>query len=509
MKIIVVTWAHNAEKTITRTIQSILSQSYSNFTYYLIDNASTDHTKQIIHQFAASDNRIIPIDNKQNDRWVSFHYIPKILKNCEEGDYLCNIDADDRYKSDFLKKMLDFVQANQLDIAACGNDFIDANTGNLLGVRKEASNLIIEQANFDRCFPQYYQYMRTVWGKLFSASILLQGNFVPDDQMSFYGIDTLFSMEAFRQAKRIGILAESLHQYYMSPQSVSYHFDTKRFRSDQVLFDRANQYLNSKCGHVSTQNTCFLLLVYLNAINDTIKVLLNSKTSSAKKLDFLHKISTDQRTKKLVQCTFSQVTAQRQPLFNQISNWIYRQQIIRSQTGMELAADILASIGVYPTEIAGWKCSSLFLLATKIKMHSEKGVPSKKAESAICSIVSNIPFLSGLSADFLCYFRNIVFRILQQDAKGALKQIETMIDQDQDIPDKYVDDFLQLGLNLSAKLKRKADFIYFKKARIATLISCSRMNDAEKELEDWDKILPGDGDFQMFRKYLYNYGTAE
>lgn len=502
MKIITVTWAHNSDKTIERTIQSILSQSYKDFAYYIIDNASTDKTKDIIHRYASNDSRIIPIDNQQNDRWISFKMLPRILEKCGKEDFLCNIDADDEYKPNFFEKMLNFVQDNQLDIAACGNDFIDTNTGKLLGVRKEQSNMIIEQEGFDLCFPQYHQYMRTVWGKLFSAKALSQGSFRPDSQMSFYGIDTLFSMEAFRQAKRIGILSESLHKYYISPQSVSYHFDTHRFRSDQVLFDRAYQYLIDKCGNVRTQNNCFLLLVYLNAIKDTIRVLMGSKISSTDKLNFLHKICTDQRTKKLNQASLPQIVSERQKLWTQISEWMYRQQIVRGIAGMEIAADIFASMNLYPTEITGWKNCWVFLLLSKINSHMEEDAQSENAEKAICFIVSDSPLLRGLSAGFLCYFSNIVFLILQRKESRALEQIENIIEKDQDIPDEYVDSFLELGLNLSAQLKRKDDFIYFKKARISTLISCSRMDDAEKELEDWDKTLPGDDDFQTFRKCL-------
>ena len=247
----------------------------------------------------------------------------------------------------------------------------------------------------------------------------------------------------------------------------------------------------------------------MNAIKDTVRVVLGSKTSSKDKLNYLHKICTDQRTKKLNQASFPQIVSERQKLYTQVSEWIYRQQIVRGTAAMEIAADILASMSLYPTEITGWKNCWVFLLLTKIRSHTEEASQSKNAEIAIHSVVSDSLLLSGLSAGFLSYFSDIAFLILQQEERCALEQIENIIEKDQDIPDEYADDFLKLGLNLSARLKRKTDFIYLKKARISTLIGCSRMDDAEKELEDWDTILPSDSDFQMFRKCLSNSVAGE
>ena len=43
--------AYNAQETIGRTIESILNQTFGNFEYYILDNASTDATEDIISDY--------------------------------------------------------------------------------------------------------------------------------------------------------------------------------------------------------------------------------------------------------------------------------------------------------------------------------------------------------------------------------------------------------------------------------------------------------------------------
>ena len=56
----VITVVYNGEKTITKTIQSVLNQDYPNFEYLIIDGCSKDNTINIIRQF---ENKI--------DYWLS------------------------------------------------------------------------------------------------------------------------------------------------------------------------------------------------------------------------------------------------------------------------------------------------------------------------------------------------------------------------------------------------------------------------------------------------------
>lgn len=131
-KVYIRTYAYNAEKTLVRAIESILNQTHSDFIYYLCDNGSTDATGSIVMQFAAKDKRIHPFYNKINRNFMETKECLFLPYHIDENDFYCTLDADDEYKPEYLKKMLVFIEEYDLDIAACGNDFLDAAQNNKL-----------------------------------------------------------------------------------------------------------------------------------------------------------------------------------------------------------------------------------------------------------------------------------------------------------------------------------------------------------------------------------------
>ena len=52
----IITPSFNSEKTIARTIESVLSQTYHDYEYIIIDGASTDGTLEIIESYRSRFN---------------------------------------------------------------------------------------------------------------------------------------------------------------------------------------------------------------------------------------------------------------------------------------------------------------------------------------------------------------------------------------------------------------------------------------------------------------------
>lgn len=84
--------AYNAERYIQAAIESILSQTFSNFVFIICDDCSTDSTWKIIETYALKDNRIKPIKNDSN---LGIAGTRNKLVILAQSDYIVWQDADD------------------------------------------------------------------------------------------------------------------------------------------------------------------------------------------------------------------------------------------------------------------------------------------------------------------------------------------------------------------------------------------------------------------------------
>ena len=290
-KIYIRTHAYNASETLRRAVDSVLHQTHTEYIYYLCDNGSTDGgaTRQIVEAYAKLDRRIVPFYNEVNHVWGgSAEYIDLPL-HVDDDDYFCELDADDEYLPTFFEEMLDFMQENDLDVACCGNDFLDtAQENRLVSQRLLHATLILEGQQFAELFPYYHCFMRTCWGKLYKGRSLRNYITRHEDCPNYpvaYGGDTFNTMRVFQNARRVGILPRSLHKYYMSPKSTSYTMHPQRIQCDQILHEAAMDYLNA-FGPISQRNRDFLYGVYMNALRDTANLLLNAQMPDSEKLRY-------------------------------------------------------------------------------------------------------------------------------------------------------------------------------------------------------------------------------
>lgn len=120
----------NATQFIDQSISSILSQTYSNFEFIIVDDASTDNSWEIIKSYAKKDKRIIPIKNKIN---LGVSLTSNIAISQAKGKFLARMDADDISFSHRLEKELNFLQQNPSVIAIGSQCIVIDKNDNIIG----------------------------------------------------------------------------------------------------------------------------------------------------------------------------------------------------------------------------------------------------------------------------------------------------------------------------------------------------------------------------------------
>ena len=100
----------NGEEFISKAIESVLSQTFTNFELIIINDASRDNVQKIIDSYSAIDSRIINFKNSENLGLVKS--LNKGIK-IAEGEYLARIDDDDTWNNrQKLEKQIDFLDKN-------------------------------------------------------------------------------------------------------------------------------------------------------------------------------------------------------------------------------------------------------------------------------------------------------------------------------------------------------------------------------------------------------------
>lgn len=96
--------AWNAEKTIKKSVNSILDQTWRNIELIIVDDASTDKTYEICLELAKNDDRVKVIKNSKNvGPYVSKNYALQIAR----GDWITGHDADDYALPDRLEQHIE------------------------------------------------------------------------------------------------------------------------------------------------------------------------------------------------------------------------------------------------------------------------------------------------------------------------------------------------------------------------------------------------------------------
>ena len=122
---------YNEEKTVSKAIDSILRQSYTDFELIICNDGSIDGTLRILEEYASKDSRLKIINNETNLR------LSASLNRCIEiatGDYIARMDADDISVPERLAVQKKFLDEN-LEYGFCSSNIEIFNETGVCGKR--------------------------------------------------------------------------------------------------------------------------------------------------------------------------------------------------------------------------------------------------------------------------------------------------------------------------------------------------------------------------------------
>ncbi len=118
-----------AREMLTRAVDSILNQTFTDFEFLICDDGSTNDTLQWLHEIAAKDSRITVIESGEN------RGLALALNRCLEqaqGAFIARQDADDYSALTRLQAELDFLKAH-INVAFVGTDCFVYDSNSIYG----------------------------------------------------------------------------------------------------------------------------------------------------------------------------------------------------------------------------------------------------------------------------------------------------------------------------------------------------------------------------------------
>lgn len=175
---------YNASKTLSRCVESILSQTFTDFELILVNDGSRDNSGAICDKYASNDIRVSVLH--QHNKGVSA--ARNIGIDNARGKYLAFIDSDDIINADYLEKFEVNINSN-VDFVSQGANLIYDDSSRNHSIKFDATEETDLENLYNKSVVNCLIY--NPWGKLFRLEILNENNLRFDESIS-YGEDRIF-----------------------------------------------------------------------------------------------------------------------------------------------------------------------------------------------------------------------------------------------------------------------------------------------------------------------------
>ena len=230
MRFSVIVPVYNVEEYLAECIESVLGQTFSDFELILVDDGSPDGCGAICDAYADRDRRISVI-HKENGGLVSAR---KAGIRAAVGEYVVNLDSDDKIAPEMLERANAVIEADQVDLISFSMIFFDEKFARTIAegipaglYREDAIKAVIYPQmlmaeNMEHLF--YY-----LCAKVIRREIQLAPQLAVDDVISL-GEDVSCLMQVYPRCKRVYVSDYAAYLCRCRPGSDSRAFRPAQFK---------------------------------------------------------------------------------------------------------------------------------------------------------------------------------------------------------------------------------------------------------------------------------------
>ena len=228
-KVSVIVPAYNVEDYIQNCLQSLISQTLTDIEIIIIDDGSTDKTKEIISEFAQNDLRINLITQQNQGVSAARNAGMRIAT----GEYIGFVDSDDWIDPDFYEKLYEAAKRHDADVSVASilKHKKNYQKYNVHYNNSKCANTIQEKIKISENKNRRFFY---VWNRIYRTSLIRNNNLTfPEGRLLE---DIKFSMHAIYYANRIVSVPKVKYHYVERSNSIIKSKDkTGKKRNDHII----------------------------------------------------------------------------------------------------------------------------------------------------------------------------------------------------------------------------------------------------------------------------------
>ena len=250
---------YNAENYLEECIQSIQRQAYKNLQIILVNDGSTDNSSKICNSYAAIDDRIITLNQKNSGVSAARNLGLSVAK----GEYIGFVDSDDFINENMYKNMINIILQDESDLCAMINYTIK-NPGEKYNNITLINNVEAIKSLLMLEFPT------SLWAFLYSKKSI--NNIQLNSKIHFFE-DFLFNLEVLENVSKISLYRDNSYYYRPNESSTNRQsINDKRLSSleiydwlDNFILKRKNIFSNYE-GYFKAHNIISIIISIAKSI---------------------------------------------------------------------------------------------------------------------------------------------------------------------------------------------------------------------------------------------------